>query len=110
MPETATDVIARIKRNERERAYCLEVLDLWAKAQGQGVEIETIDKWGFDPKLLSATDKRRANVYRCQTQADLFMARLPDGRYRPLFHNYVRHFDGTITPLNPMLKAPYEDG
>lgn len=37
--ETSRDVIARIRRNERERAYCLAVLDLWAKVQEQGIDI-----------------------------------------------------------------------
>ena len=109
MPETASDVLARVKRNERERAYCLDVLDLWANVQGQGIEIETVDKFGYDPKLLSGDDKRKAQIHWRQYQCDPYVTRLPNGSHRVLVYNYVRHFDGTTTPLNPMLKAPYED-
>ena len=47
--ETARDVIARIRRNERERDYCLAVLDLWAQVQEQGIEIA-----GWRPSALTA--------------------------------------------------------
>ena len=58
--ETALDVMARIKRNSREREFCLAVLDLWANVQAQGVEIESVDKFGYDPKRLTNADKAKA--------------------------------------------------
>ena len=36
---------------EQPRAgLLLAVLDLWANVQTQGIEIESVDKFGFDPK------------------------------------------------------------
>ena len=58
--ETALDVMARIKRNSREREFCLAVLDLWANVQAQGIEIESVDKFGYDPKRLTNADKAKA--------------------------------------------------
>ena len=56
--ETARDVIDRIRRNERERDYCLAVLDLWAQVQEQGIEIGRVASFGFDSRVL--TEKRSA--------------------------------------------------
>ncbi len=111
--ETALDVMARIKRNSREREFCLSVLDLWANVQAQGIEIESVDKFGYDPKRLTKADKAkaaRARFYvRNGSNPDPFVVRLPNGSHRLTVYNYVRHHDGTTTTLAPMLKAVYED-
>lgn len=104
MSDTATDVLARIERNSRERDYCLAVLRLWAEAQAQGVEPETVVAFGFDPKLLTGNDKRA--YYRPGGRpGGPFVERRRNGSYRTLMHNYVRLTDGSVRPLNPMLKA-----
>lgn len=103
--KTARNIIARIRHNEQERAYCLAVLDLWAQVQGQGINISRVASFGFDPKTLTADQKRQHKV-RCAD--DPFVERLPDGKLRPRFYNYVRHHDGGVTRLDPMLPAVYE--
>ena len=101
--ETARDVIARIRRNERERAYCLAVLDLWAQVQEQGIEISRVASFGFDSRILTDPQKRRFH----QRMGE-YIETLPSGKHRPLAYNYVRHHDGGVTRLDPMLKAVYE--
>jgi hypothetical protein len=109
MSETATDVMDRIKRNNCERSYCLAVLDLWANVQTQGIAIESVDKFGFDPGLLSKADKAKMDKARIIRQADPFVEHLPNGGHRLKVYNYIRHHNGSITQLEPMLKAPYRD-
>ena len=101
--ETARDVIARIRRNDRERDFCLEVLDLWAQVQAQGIDIEHVASFGFDSRILTEQEKR---LFRQRT-AD-YIETLPSGKKRPRVFNYVRAHDGGITRLDPMLKAVYE--
>jgi len=106
MSETALDVLDRIERNIRERDYCLAVLRLWAEAQAQGFDPETVEAFGFDPKLLTGKDKRA--YYSSPFPGSVggpFVQRRKNGSYRTLMHNYIRLKDGTIKPLNPMLKA-----
>jgi hypothetical protein len=99
---TAQDVVARIKAREQERAYLLALLDLWAQAQAQGVEPETVRGFGFDSRLLTPEQKRRSRG------AESFIEVLRNGRRRPRMFNCVWHHDGSQTALNPMLKAVYE--
>jgi hypothetical protein len=102
--ETARDVIARIRRNQRDRDYCLAVLDLWAQVQEQGIEIGQVESFGFDTRILSPSEER---LFRRDFGA--YVETLPSGQKRPCFYNYVRRCDGSATPLDPMLKAVYED-
>ena len=111
--ESALDVMARIKRNSREREFCLAILDLWANVQAQGILIESVDKFGYDPKLLTRAGKvqvMKARLLRRDgSNPDPFVEQLPNGARRVKVYNYVRHFDGTTTQLEPMLTAVYED-
>lgn len=102
--ETARDVIARIRRLECERAYCLAALDLWAQVQEQGIEISRVASFGFDSRGLTEKEDRdfRRNFSK-------YIETLPSGTKRPRVYNYVHHHDGGMTRLNPMLKAVYED-
>ena len=96
----ATNVLARLRQRYRERDYCLAVLDLWAGVKMQGIESETVECFGFDEKLLTRWE---------WLTRDRFLERLPTGKLRPVYHNYVRLHDDTIVPLNPRLRAVYED-
>lgn len=100
---SATKIIDRMKAREQERAYLLAVLDLWAQTQAQGFDPETVQSFGFDPKLLSGKDARA--YHQPAWTPNPFYQRRKDGSIRTLIHNYVRLKDGTIQPLNPMLKA-----
>ena len=104
--ETARDVIARIRRNERERAFCLAVLDLWAQVQAQGIDIKRVQSFGFDSRAL--TPKQRAERFR-RPGADPYIETLVSGKKRLRVYNYVRHHDGGMTRLDPMLAAVYEE-
>ena len=106
--ETARDVIGRIRRNEREREYCLAVLDLWAQVQEQGIDIERVESFGFDTSILPEREKRPWRFYQ-HRRPDPYVETLPSGEKRLRVYNYVRHHDGGITRLDPILKAVHED-
>lgn len=105
---SAVDLIDAIRQKERERQYCLDVLDLWARTADQGIDINTVKSFGFDEKLLAAADRSKREFAVRLQKPDPFVARMPNGSYKLLAYNYVRHFDGSQTTLNPPLKAPHE--
>ena len=102
--ETARDVIARIRRLEREREFCLAALDLWAQVQAQGIEISRVASFGFDSRALTPAQERDFRQHQ-----DKYIQTLPNGGKRLLFYNYVKHHDGGVTRLDPMLKAVYDE-
>jgi len=102
----AQEIIARIRRREKERAYCLAVLDLWAQVQAQGINIEWVKSFGFDSRAL--TPQQETERFR-RPGCDPFIETLASGTKRPRFYNYVRHHDGGMTRLDPMLAAVYEE-
>ena len=106
--ETARDVIDRIRRNDREREYCLAVLDLWAQVQEQGIEIERVASFGFDRSILTEKETRARRGACLGGRPDPYTETLPSGKIRLRVYNYVRHHDGGITRLDPMLKAVHE--
>jgi hypothetical protein len=107
--ETAQDILARIERNRKEQGYCFAVLNLWAGVQAQGIEIESVKAFGFREDLLDQKQRAERNRQWRLSLSDPFVDRLPCGKLRPRFHNYVRHHDGSTTKLEPMLEAVYED-
>ena len=106
--ETARDVIDRIRRNDREREYCLAVLDLWAQVQEQGIEIERVASFGFDRSILTEGQKRGRASIKAGGRMTPISRSCPMASYRLAVYNYVRHHDGGITRLDPMLEAVYE--
>ncbi len=102
----AQEIIARIRRREKKRAYCLTILDLWAQVQTQGINIERVKSFGLDTRVLTPQQK----IERCRRPGcDPFIETLASGTKRPRVYNYVRHHDGGITRLGPMLAAVYEE-
>ena len=104
MAETARDVIARIRRKRREQDYCLAVLDLWAQVQGQGIEVSRVASFGFDSRIFDAEARVEIPPELRQVHRDLAHGR----RTGPRLDTYVRHHDGGMTRLDPMLQAVYE--
>lgn len=82
-----------MNEHAQERAYLLAVLDLWAQAESQGVDPETVKSFGFDPRLCSNPKEKREALRWKRTER----------------FNYVRHHDGTRTKLDPPLRAVYRD-
>ena len=101
--ETARDVMASIRRKQKEREYLLAVLELWAQVQEQGIAIAQVASFGFDSRVLTPREGR--DFHRRFSE---YIERLPSGKTRPCFYNYVRHHDGGMTRLEPMLRAVYE--
>jgi|WetSurMetagenome_2_1015567.scaffolds.fasta_scaffold84162_2 hypothetical protein len=103
------------KRQAAEKLY--KQLDLWAAVAAQGIVVENVASFGFDPKLL--TD---AQVHDIRFTAHLGFPdpisgvrehpdrpytgnKLPNGHYECRAYNYVRLKDGSRRTLDPMLKA-----
>jgi hypothetical protein len=111
----AQQLLTSIREREAERGRLLAQLDLWANVQAQGIEIDTVDRFGFDPSLLTRKQKqaaRKASMFgrrdpiTGQVEKGLYQGdRLPNGHYTCRVFNYVRHHDGTQTILDPLLKA-----
>jgi hypothetical protein len=109
MAETALDVLDRIKKNRSEQAFCYAQLEMWAKVKAQGIDIDTVATFSYSEKHHTSADKKELQTAWRQTQSNPFVRRMPNGSYRVLFFNFVRHHDGSITVLNPKIKAPYAD-
>ena len=109
MPETVQDVLARIKSKRSEQAFCYAQLEMWAKVKAQGIDIDTVAMFGYSEKHHTAADKKELQAAWRQAQINPFVCRMPNGSFRVLFFNFVRHHDGSITVLNPKIKAPYAD-
>jgi hypothetical protein len=101
---SATELIAKIRRNQQERDFCLAVLNMWAQVQEQGIVIDTVSSFGFDSRILT------------QSENKLFHARMNEyietgrsGAKRPLVYTHVTLKDGSKTKLTPMISAVYEE-
>jgi len=92
-------ILDRLRRDEHERAYCYAVLDLWARVQDQGIEIESVSMFGYDPALSAKAPTRKQQASCVEV--------LPNGERRLRVYNYVSLKDGTRTTLDPVLKAVY---
>lgn len=102
--------IDRIRARDAERRYLLAVLELWAQAEKQGIDPETVEAFGYDPKLLTPQQKREVERKRQRTGIDPHTGkRLENGHYRSKVHNYVRFKDGSRVLLDPILKAVHKD-
>lgn len=92
----AQELLASIRVKRVEQAKCLAELDLWAAVQAQGIDIGTVATFGFKPEWISRIERaQQMNAARC---------RKPDSMVGA--YNFVRHKDGTITRLQPTLRAP----
>ncbi len=109
MAETALDILGRIKSKRSEQAFCYSQLEMWAKVKTQGIDVDSVLSFGYREKNHTTADKKELLAALRQTQSNPFVRRMPNGSYRVLFFNYVRHHDGTMTVLNPKIKAPYAD-
>ena len=111
---TTADLFLKIDEQRR----LVEKLALWESVKAQGIDINTVETFGFDEKLLTKAQKfeiKRASVrgqrdpvsgvHEHNTVHPFCGNRLAHGPYVSRVFNYVRHHDGSTTTLNPMLKA-----
>ena len=106
MSENALNVLERIKHNRQEQDQCYHALELWAAVKAQGIEIDHVESFGYDPKLSPKDVKIRMHTIQSLNNGnDPFIKKLPNGGYQLLAYNFVRLKDGTTKVLTPMLKA-----
>jgi len=102
----AQRLLADIRAKQAERDWLLRQLDLWAAVQAQGIAADAVDRWGFDPALLTprqAAEARRAVLH---GGPDPYTGeRLANGHYLPRMYNFMRLKDGSRVRLDPMLEA-----
>jgi len=106
MPTPAQALLASVREKQAEAARLYRTLDLWAAVQAQGIAVECVEAFGFDPGLL--TPRQRADAQRAvmRGQPDPYTGeRLANGHYRAKKLNYVRLKDGRRVQLDPMLDA-----
>ena len=62
MSENALNVLERIKHNRQEQDQCYHALELWAAVKAQGIEIDHVESFGYDPKLSPKDVKIRMHT------------------------------------------------
>jgi hypothetical protein len=90
------ELLASIRAKRAEQAKCLAELDLWAAVQAQGIDIGTVATFGFKPEWLTRIERAQRDRARQTWRPDPFTET----------YNFVRHKDGTVTRLQPSLRAP----
>lgn len=112
-------ILDRMAEHTLERMRLLQQLHLWACVAEQGIDLDTVESFGFSEKLVTWAQQaayrnavRRGQPDPVTGQREPYTnnpyrgtERLPSGRYRCRVYNYVRLKDGTTTTLDPMLKA-----
>lgn len=107
MPVTpAQQLLADIRQKQSERDRLLRELGLWAAVQAQGIAVDTVDRWGFEPEWLTPRQKADAQRAVMLGKSHPYTGeRLPNGHYLPKVYNFVRLKDGSRVKLDPMLEA-----
>lgn len=52
-------ILVRIRAKQAERDHLLREPDLWAAVQAQGIAIDSVDCWGFEPEWLTPKQRPR---------------------------------------------------
>jgi hypothetical protein len=102
----AQKLLADIREKQAERDRLLRELDLWAAVQAQGIVVDAVDRWGFEPEWQ--TPKQKADAQRAVMLGKPHPytgERLANGHYLPRVYNFVRLKDGSRVRLDPMLEA-----
>ncbi len=103
---TAQKLLANIREKRVHRDRLLRELDLWAAIQAQGIAVDTVDCWGFEPEWLTPKQKAEAQRAVMLGKSHPYTGeRLANGHYAPKVYNYVRLKDGSRVKLDPMLEA-----
>lgn len=116
--QSAGELIASIAAKKTEQLVLLRQLAMWAEVQKQGVSPETVDVFGFDPKLMTDDERREAR----RAAHAKFETRLSyrdnnpycwpvehvNGRLtiRVRRYNFVRLKTGEQVRLTPMIDRP----
>lgn len=96
-----------------EQKLLLRTLAMWGKVQEQGINPEDVKSFGFDPMLMTATERneaRRLNRlnYKTFNPFGWPVSRNEEGQARiiGLKHNFVRLHSGEKVKLSPMVDRP----
>ena len=95
-----------IPREEIRNVMGPAIGEVMAAVQAQGIAVDTVDRWGFEPEWL--TPRQKADARRAVMLGKLHPysgERLPNGHYLPKVYNFVRLKDGGRVKLDPMLEA-----
>lgn len=114
-------LLKSIREKQAERDRLLATLDLWASVQAQGITVDTVDTFGYDPTWIDPKQRfeiRRTRIRglpdpitgkaypRFSDTPHLYPGeRLPNGHHTCEVYNYVRLKSGERVRLDPMLKA-----
>lgn len=102
----AQQLLTDIRQKQSEHDRLLGELELWAAVQAQGIVVDTVDRWGFEPEWLTPKQKAEAQRAVMVGKPHPYTGeRLPNGHYLPKVYNFVRLKDGSRVKLDPMLEA-----
>jgi len=91
-------VLRSIQEKRREQDCLLAQLELWAKAEAQGIDSREGGSFGLDTRLFDSKERVRY-------QRGEFTRRDETGAIRVLMYNYFRYPDGRVVQLDPMVEA-----
>ena len=101
-------MISEIRDSIREKVasmgFDLRTLELWEKAEAQGIDSSKGGAFGLDTRLFSSTQRRE--WHRHSTR---FVKCDVTGATRLKLYNYFRYPDGRIVGLDPLLEAVHRE-
>lgn len=105
------EIANRIKAKEKEKNILLNELKLWAQAKAQGIDIDNVLVFGFDPTLVPQSELNRIKLAK-----PVFNKSNPYGweakevngvlTTTPELYNYVRMKTGEKIPLTTPIRNP----
>lgn len=108
-----TATISKIQNALHEQQHLLSVLDMWEKVKQQGIDPESVNSFGFNPELMTATDRNQARKESKKSYGDVTkqnpfgwptMERSDGARVIvTVKFNFVRLKNGGTVRLSPMI-------
>lgn len=109
---SVSEITDRLAARDAERSLLLRTLAMWAKVKEQGTDPETVARFGFDPELLTTSERNEARRKNHNwTRFNPYgwpVSRNSEGSavIRPRKYNFVRLKTGDVVTLSPMVDSP----
>ncbi len=95
---------SKIRASIREKVnamdFDLRVLELWGKAEAQGIDSSGGGRFGLDTRMFTPAQRREWHRHNAR-----FVGREVSGAFQLKLFNYFRYPDGRVVGLDPLLEA-----
>ena len=98
------EIRASIQEKVAAMDFDLRTLELWEKAEAQGVDSSGGGSFGLDTRMFTPAKRREWHQHN-----DRFIERQVSGAYRLKLYNYFRYPDGRVIGLDPFLEAVHRE-